>query len=121
MTVFLTSLLCQWDKNVFLLQTTELANKALQVSPYSGAAYGALVFVLGAIAYLTWKQKNELESRHYDFLSKVLGVMQMVESKMEMITPIKDDVQDLQRRMENIEGRIDDIDDAITEIDKSLG
>lgn len=106
---------------MFLLQTAELANKALQVSPYSGAAYGALVFVLGAIAYLTWKRKNKLESRHYDFLNKVLGVMQMVESKMEMITPIKDDVKDLQRRAESIESRIDDIEDSINDIDKTIG
>lgn len=79
-------------------------------------AYGALVFALGAAAYMIWRRKNELEERHYDFLSKVLGVMQMVETKMETIAPVQNDIKDLQRDVKTLEEKVDDLQDNIDDL-----
>jgi len=75
-----------------------------------------LIFFLAAACYLIWKRKNELESRHYDFLSKVLGVIQMVESKMEMMTPLKNDVKDLQRDVESLNEKVEGIEGTVEDI-----
>jgi len=100
--------------SVLLLQTTKLAEKALRVDPYSGAAYGALVFVLGAISYLIWKKNRKLEQRHYDHLQKMLGLMQMVESKMEMFTPMRNDIKDVNRTLDKVQQEIEDLQDEIS-------
>lgn len=75
------------------------------------------MFVLAAGCYLIWKRKNELESRHYDFLSKVLGVIQMVESKMEVMTPLQNDIKDLQRDVESLSEQLDSLEGAISDIE----
>lgn len=88
-------------------QTAELADKALTVDPWSGAAYGALVFVLGATAYLLWKELNRQQRRHQEHLEKTLGVITMIESKLPIISDMNDTVKDIQREVESVKKDVD--------------
>lgn len=90
-----------------LPQTAELADKALTVDPWSGAAYGALVFVLGAIAYLLWKELNKQQKRHQEHLEKTLGVLTMIENKLPTISDMNDTVKDIQREVESVKNDVD--------------
>jgi methylthioribose-1-phosphate isomerase len=87
-------------------QTAQLADKALRVDPYSGAAYGALVFVLGAVSYLLWKELKRQQKRNEEHLQKTLGVLQMIESRLPTLVEMNHTLKDIEREVETVKEEV---------------
>jgi len=85
---------------IVLPQTEELADKALDISPYNALAYGALVFVLGAIGIILWREYRSLQQRHYNYVQETKGLMELVESKIDSVDGLRSDVRDLRGTIE---------------------
>jgi len=89
-----------------LPQAAEMADRAMQVTPYSGAAYGALVFVLGAACYLLYKELQDQQRRHEEHLKKTLGVLQMIESKLPVLGDMNQTIKDIERQVQSVQDDI---------------
>jgi hypothetical protein len=69
-------------------------------------AYGALVFVLGAISYLLWKELKRQQDRHQEHLEKTLGVLQMIESRLPTLMEMNDTLKDIEREVETVKDEV---------------
>jgi methylthioribose-1-phosphate isomerase len=69
-------------------------------------AYGALVFVLGAISYLLWKELKRQQDRHQEHLEKTLGVLQMIESRLPTLVEMNDTLKDIEREVETVKDEV---------------
>lgn len=83
-----------------------MAGKAMDVTPYSGAAYGALVFALGAACYFLWKELQDQQRRHENHLKKTLGVLQMIESKLPVLGEMNQTIKDIERQVQSVQDDI---------------
>jgi len=74
---------------ILLLQSQELAEAALKTNPYNAIAYGVLVLVLITAVIFIWKEYTKTKKRHQDYVEKTVGLLQLMESKMDTIEEVK--------------------------------
>lgn len=84
------------------LQSRQVAEAALETSPYNAIAYGVLVTVLIFAVVFIWRQYKKTLERHRDYVEKTVGLMQLIESRMDTIEEIKDTQQDLIDRQKDV-------------------
>ena len=68
----------------------DIVNRALEINPYNGIAYGALVLVLG---YIAWKADNERKKKDQqlvDLAKSTVELMTKVEEKMPGMAQLSD-------------------------------
>lgn len=98
---------------VFTPQAKEVAEKALETSPYNAVAYGVLVGVLILALILLWKEYKEAVRRHRDQVEKTVGLIQVVESKL-------DSIEDLERENYKLRNKVSDLEVKIGQLSEYI-
>ena len=65
-----------------ILEITETVNKAWEISPYNGYAFGALVIVLGFFAWQFYRDNKDKDEKLHELSEKSLRVIAIVEEKL---------------------------------------
>lgn len=79
-----------------------VVDKALEASPYNAIAYGLLVALLIVSNFMQWRYNKQLQDRQYEYIEKAIGLIQIVESKMEKFQQTQADISDIQKDIELI-------------------
>lgn len=79
-------------------------NRAWEISPYNGAAFGALVVVLGLIAYYFMRQAEKKQEYINTIISKV---HELSDATVEKLHEIRDNAQAHQMQNEQIKSQND--------------
>lgn len=90
-----------------LLQAKEAAEVALQTSPYNALAYGVLVFVLAAGNVLVWREYKQEMERKRKHVEKTIGLMQILESKMDGFDKVDSEISDLKNEIRMLRNSIE--------------
>lgn len=94
-------------------QTKQVAEKALETSPYNAVAYGILVGVLILALVFIWREyKNTLE-RHRDYVEKTTGLIQLVESKLDAVDELEETNRELKAEVGQVKERIGQLSEYI--------
>lgn len=89
-----------------LFQAKQVTEEALNVTPYNTIAYGLLVALLiGAVVFM-WREYRRVQGRYRDHVEKTVGLVQVVESKLDSIDEMKDESYDIRNKVDNLEAKV---------------
>lgn len=86
-------------------QAKEVTEKALQTSPYNAVAYGVLVAVLILALIFLWREYKSVLEKHREYVEKTVGIIQIVESKLDSIDDLEREVNDLKDEVSDLENK----------------
>jgi len=87
---------------LFLDSIAPHVQKAWEISPYNGLAFGALVVVLGFFAYTFYKDNKDKDEKLHNLSEKSLKVIAIVEEKLPDPTEGKHIIEKLEELKELI-------------------
>lgn len=92
-----------------LYQVEEVTDAALKTSPYNAVAYGVLVGVLVVALVMLWRQHKKLQERYRDHVEKTVGLMQLIESKMDTIEDVDESHRTISTKQDDLIERQKDL------------
>lgn len=98
---------------VVTLQADQVAEKALQTSPYNTVAYGVLVALLITALTLLWREYKSTLERHREYVEKTTGLIQLVESKLDAVEDLEDTNKELKGEISKLKERIGQLSEYI--------
>jgi len=95
------------------LQAEQVAEKALETSPYNAVAYGVLVAILILALVFLWREYKNVLQRHRDYIEKTVGLVQMVESKLESVDDLEREISDLNGKVSSLREKVSKLSEYI--------
>lgn len=89
-----------------ILQVKDVTEKTLEVSPYNTLAYGVLVTVLILAVVFIWREYRRIQERYRDHVEKTVGLVQVVESKLDTIEELDQETSDIKAEINGLENKI---------------
>jgi hypothetical protein len=91
---------------ILFQSTKELIETGLTITPYSGAAYGALVVVLAFAVAMLWRKLNKSEEDYKKLAEEVVEVLAKISIRLEDTKNNGELLKELKNTLDLIKGKL---------------